>query len=351
MVKILIVGSTGHIGSLLRETFKKVPALDVWGTSRRKDLVLEKNIFLDLTQENSFENAANFEYIINCTDTYSLKPDGLIRFCLQKQSTFIEISAETDVYLRIEQIVSDLKNKDLLKGSVICGVGVFPGLSNVVAAHAMELTKAKNADLFLNWSIFSEAGAGTCEVMVQALGRPAIYLKDGEVVQGSPIPSILSHSLFGNSKYGLQLGLAEPFLLNRSRGAKNCKVFASIQPELPKTILGLVAFLARKNFFKVPLVQALLRKCFVGVRAYLLKKKITPIEILAKSESAQVRVTAKDAIRLAAEFTAILILHLDRSKIFRPGMRYPDEILSFKTLDEEWRKMNFQKLDIKITGS
>lgn len=271
-MRVTVLGASGHIGGVVCEALEKLTEVEIVRSSRRRGGV-------DLLDPSSFRALDDSDFVINCTDTYTTLPDTLYEYCARGPGVLLETTADTRAYVRMREIVAAIPEAER-HGTLVPGVGVFPGLSNLAVAEWVQRHRVDSSvDLELSWSVLSGAGAGTCEVMVRSLSEPRIVLAaDGEQQEAPPLGAV-RRTGFAGQPAGLELGLPESVLLPLSLGIPACRTFAAVRPRSPKFVLSFTAYLARLGLFGWPGVPTLSRFAFGLLRGRLLRRRTTSLQM------------------------------------------------------------------------
>ena len=65
MQKVLILGSTGMLGSQMLEFFNEIDDFEVFFTSRKKNNKFSNSLYLDAIECDDFSIFKDFDYVIN----------------------------------------------------------------------------------------------------------------------------------------------------------------------------------------------------------------------------------------------------------------------------------------------
>lgn len=102
------------------------------------------------------------DVVVNCADSIAAPPDAAIARVLEKGGMWIDAGADEGL---VNRLIRESRRR--VKGSVVVGMGLFPGISNLMAREV--------GDVVVRVDPFSGAGKGTVRLMGEALmgGRPA----------------------------------------------------------------------------------------------------------------------------------------------------------------------------------
>lgn len=346
-MRILIVGGSGHIGEYIATSLRLNPEFEVAIGGRSPDRY-ERGVLIDVQNPDTFNSIDSYDAVINCADTYQLNPVPLFDYCMRNGKLFVETTADTSAYMQLYEAY-DLLPLEERRGVSVMGLGIFPGLSNIVAGNAVRNKKDCNTlNLHLSWSVFSGAGAGTCEVMVQALARPRVHIRNGEIANAAPLGNPQSVTVFERTKSGFELGLPEPYLLFKSLKIANASTIVSTRPAGPNVLMKLAHWLSRSGIFKSKFVQFVLRHVFRFARVRVLRTRSTPLKIAAVAESTSdstpfvEKVNCHDAFQAAAETLLCCLSIISKTPLPNPGVYTADQLFTLKQFREE---VNAHKID------
>ncbi len=228
------------------------------------------------------------------------------------------------------------------QGTAILGMGVFPGLTNLMAREA--LTQAPAADhleILLRVGVVSGAGRSMCRHMMQHLQSRPFYFEESQLCHGDPmqrVPLTLSNGDVPPRHEGgdsILVGFPESLMLHESAATRNIVTALSLKPEWMNGILRSAGWLVRR----APLVGRLVEAGMILGRSVLLRWLPASLEItvVARSKAclspvARVDVRCGDGARCAAAAIAGgLELLMERRPLPR-GVFTPDELLSLHDL-------------------
>lgn len=346
-LRIVVVGGTGHVGARVAAALRDVDGVEVVSTSRRG------RFSLDLADPASFD-FRDGDVVVNCADTVGTSPRRLYEYCLSRELTLVECTADASAYLDLYELFGSTPPKER-RAQFVLGVGGYPGLSNTLARHVFTPGVTTKLELFISWSVLSGAGHGTCKLMAEALGSPSLNIRDGQEVWGPPLSEVWGCPYFSGARWGLELGLPESLLLHRSTGVPNVATYAFNRPPLPRFALGLVSWLARRGVFRWKLVRASALLGFRALRSLLLSGRSTRVHMVARGvyEEGKVKESeleaedAFDAVGFAIASACMLI----GERGHRPGLHHCDEILPLESWVERMRALGCAPIVWRDRGS
>ena len=319
-MRIVVLGGSGHIGRIIASSLRDLP--DVRVHCAQRTVRSDNDIAIDLHSPNTWQPLRSYDVWINCTDTYRVPPDELYRFALESNVLLLETTAETDAYRRMRQLCHESTST---RATLVPGIGVFPGWSQLLVAHWLEHhwleqsgdseeghpgERQPSVQLELRWSILSEAGSGTCEVMTRALRDPRrISRRENDQIKEETLPPLGGphRTHLRGAPWGLELGLPEAYLIPQSLPVARCRTIAAVRPHLPYLISQLNVSLARSGLFRFPGISSLLGAGFRLARSYALKGRTTPLEMVVKGSeptSPHYQLTFEDAFQAAGALVA-----------------------------------------------
>ncbi len=218
--RIAVIGATGFIGSRLLQVFKEQ---GIQATSASPSAELK----FDITSAEDFHKLVDFSTVINCSNTLQCPPIKFAEFCLKNRISFLETAAHT------ETIRSLLALKiPRPKGSVIAGVGLFPGLSNLLAASI--LTKSsQTAEIAVELSPLAGAGGAMVQLMTELLRAPSIFYEAGQAVTDPAVSRGRPFKFFkGRLRQTIKVGLPEAIMLPYSSAVSATATYLATRPGL-----------------------------------------------------------------------------------------------------------------------
>lgn len=145
-MRVLVIGGKGLFGQAVVRALAGHAAVQVGGRGGP--------VPIDLNQPASFPAMAGYDYVVNCSDTVSAPPDEAIARALDGGQCFVETGAHPAT---LERLLERFHGRQGHNGLAVLGVGIFPGLSNLLAAAvARELPAGTPLELGLRFSPMSE---------------------------------------------------------------------------------------------------------------------------------------------------------------------------------------------------
>lgn len=334
MKRVVVIGGRGFVGRRTVRCLGRVPGLSVTPASRSPGT---GGVRVDLGDPATFPALDEFDCIVDCADTVAADPAGLARYCLERGLLFVESATWTP---RIRDLLALRGEPEARAGTVVVGAGLFPGVSNLLAAAtAGRVPGCRTLDLGVRLSPLSGAGRGVARLMARQVGTPGYRIDAGREVATPAIGDRRRLPFPSGPANAWSLGLAESAMLHESTGIPRVATYLSPTP----TLLGPpLAVLGRTFVGTRPVAEWLLRilaTTLVGLRTGLLRRRATAVELTAvacggASEAEGQRVgglVVSDGMEATAcALTASVALLLERDALPR-GVLLPDEVLG---LDE-----------------
>jgi hypothetical protein len=286
---------------------------------------------VNLNDGKTFQSMAPFNFVVNCADTSRGRPDEAIDYCLKNGLTFVETTADLETIERIMQAERKAAAANQ-PGLLILGLGIFPGLSNIVARAVYDSTpECRRLGIGIKLNLISGAGSGMCALMIKLLTHNVVRYQNGIRVEEPPL-SPGTTARFGKSdEPTLKAAFPESIMLHSSTrvpASDTCVAFS------PRFLQPLIAFAARfvnhLKLLKRPLLE-IMRKGCVAVRTIVLKNKATPVEITAvgygsDSSPHHLSVRVDDGLSGAGYIIAAALRLISHNSQLVPGIYLPDEI-------------------------
>ncbi len=185
-----------------------------------------------------------FDLIVNYSDNFKASPFELICFCLRDGSKLLECSADP---LTIQNIFDRVHSKG--NGTVVVGVGLFPGLSNILLRDlASRVKQVKRLRLSIFISPFSQAGSSTCRLMAEHFAYDTCVIVDGQRVKRKTLEPVRISAAKPYS--GLRLFFPEVVMLEKSLRIPNIETFLVPMPKILVTLLSLLRPILTFEFLK-----------------------------------------------------------------------------------------------------
>ena len=344
-MKVLVVGGKGFYGQKVVKALSLLSNVSIHIAGRS---VIHPHIRLDLCDENSFHHAQGFDVVINASDSFEAPPQRFMKYCLTTGTDYFDMGA-------IDRSTQSLLNvsTDELKGCGIVGVGIFPGISTLLA-HSLckEQHSIKSLELAIRLSPLSGAGAGNCNLMTKMLTIPSYAIVDHKVVHDRPVGKAKTFT-FPNVGVHVanQVSLADTALLHHSTTASNIATYLAIKPSFLRYNFSLLSLVYEymgpfKKLYLWSIYQSLRL-----IRSVLFKSKSTSIQFSVVANRGQddelcKYLTVEDG-QMATAFAVAVTLSLWQEKTkMMPGVYGFSEVFEFDVFAERWFKITGSKLQI-----
>lgn len=194
--RVLVVGGRGFLGRRTVSALRALPGMEVRvGTratskSDANDDGAVEQVALDLCEPATYPAVDDCQAVVNCADVLKAPPLDLANYCRERGILFVETTADADT---IEQLLAACDGEDDRgPGAVLVGVGLFPGLSNLLATRVADragATEAGGKELPIAIEIgidpLSGAGRGTVELMVKVAREPEVRMPETVLLAAS----------------------------------------------------------------------------------------------------------------------------------------------------------------------
>lgn len=315
--RVLVVGGKGFLGSRTVAALERVSGVAVTIASRRSETCV------DLSDPATFSAVDGFDVVVNCADTIGAPPDAAIRHVVGAGGVFVESTADASTYARI--LSAELQGA----GTVVLGAGLFPGVSNLLAADAARaLAQCEGVEVGVRFSPLSGCGPGTVDMLVDLLEKP---VSAGPAL---PFPS--------GSRATLRTEVSETLLLPRSLGLEAAGMTFAPVPGFLR-LFALLAGKLPRFLFANPLTRLLNRLALRLLRSVLLRWRPIEVELVAVArgggEQAVRQARADDGFAATAHAIAACVGRLLESGPPRAGVVTIDEAIG---LEETARRMAAQ---------
>lgn len=248
--------------------------------------------------------------IVICCDGHIQGKLNLIQYALEQGKHVIETSADPNV---IHTLIEYFNGIPKFSGSLLIGMGVFPGLSNLMIQHTLDqYPHIKNIGIKVSTSPFAGAGKGMCSLMVD-------FLKQ-------------SHVPFMPSIQAFAFGFPEIKMFEQTDPSIDLKTYYQISPAWLHTF---VLILLKTNILNIRLVERFMKKTLFWLRGYALKHLKSPITLDILNMEAFPETSPETLMSLSytdgIELACLAVLYtIQNSPQTQEGVQYPQNICDFK---------------------
>jgi NAD(P)-dependent dehydrogenase (short-subunit alcohol dehydrogenase family) len=351
-MRVLVIGGKGFIGALTVKAFEGVPGAQVVVASRNPSG--PGQLKLDLRDRSTFPGMEGFDFVVNCSDSSVAPPEDAAEYCLSTGPAFLETTTDTATHDRLYSRFRARSQEQAAKGMLVLGVGLFPGISNLVAGTlARSVPDCQRLDLGVRLNPLSGAGEGMCAVMAEMLVASAARYEDRRRIDDVAMRPGIPMPFDGVPRSTIQCGLPEGVLLHWSTGVPTTTAYISTTLPLPAPMVKMLTWALARGEGVRRAIRGLLRTQFLVMRARLLRGKPTPVTITAVANrqgsptGAEPALSFKvdDGVRATACAIAASVQVLG-AQARKPGCHFPDEVLQLSDVVERMQALAGKSLEI-----
>lgn len=333
-MRVLAIGGRGFVGSKVVTALTGLPQAEVWVGSRGNPQ--GTSVKLDLTDPTTFSTMDSFDYIVNCSDSLKAPPDAAIDYCLKQGLTFIELSADLGT---VDRILTAMRaagrgTDDSWRGLVILGMGLFPGLSNLMAKAAFDLKPGcERLELGFRIMPLAGSGAGTAALLGPMLEASAIRYENGQRVSERPGNKGVRMPFVRGEALTVRWGLPEAVMLHHTLRMPSTATYLATRPAVLRMMMAtLPGLLPHKSFFR-RLLLAVMGYQGTLLKAFLLRNVREPIEITAMADRRHsILFWTSDGFLALGYVVAATLLVLSSRANPKPGLYLPDELFEMNEI-------------------
>jgi hypothetical protein len=269
-MRIVMIGGRGYLGSRAVAALAREPDVEVVVAGRTSACRV------DLKDAATFGALAGADVVVNVSSSHDAPPDALARHCLDTGLVLVEASSDREV---IERLLDAHRGKSA-KGALVLGAGIFTGISNALARAASDaLPGAESVAIGVRSSPFSGAGAGTVDLMADALAITTRSVKDDARIESPPVAPGPTLPFVEGELATLHMPFAEPVMVHASTRVPNVTMYMAPAPSLLRlAFLALPVALVRTRLF-----GAFLRVYFSFLRRLVLRRVSTRVGLVARA--------------------------------------------------------------------
>lgn len=268
-MKLLVIGGAGYYGRRVVEALRPLDGVEVAIGGRRGPVVV------DLADPQSHGPLDDFDVVVDVADTVNAAPEAAARRVVARGGIWLEVSADAAVTARL--LALDVSGP----GTLVVGVGIFPGISTALAARAAAGMTAPAIELGVRLSPFSGAGRGNCALMRRMLETPGVRIVDGRAIETPAVFAAAPMPFPSGERSAAGIGLPDALLIHRATRATAVTTRMALVPGLLRFSFALGAGVMR---FAGPLRRPLgwlAEWSLVGLRAVLLRGVSSRVELVA----------------------------------------------------------------------
>jgi hypothetical protein len=344
-MRVLVIGGTGFNGSRVVEALGRIGDATVVVGSRMAGG--EGRVRVDLDDPSTFAAMRTFDVVIDCADSTVSSPIAAATWCLEHGPTFLETSAEPRTVLAMREALAAPARAG--RGAVVLGVGLFPGLSNLLARALHDwVGPCERLELAVRLSPLSGAGRGMCGTMARMLVTDAMGASDGALHASAPVSEGIRVDFRDGGAPTLRCSLAEGAMLHWSMRVPRTAAYVATVPSLPRPILRLVAAGMGGGATRRRLTERLVRIGMWAMRGVLLRSRATAVEIVAianrgvgnRTSQRTLSLVVDDGVAATAFAVAAVVELLASGLPVRPGVHLLDELTSLTDVLREMRELS-----------
>lgn len=283
----------------------------------------EEAVQVDLTNPATYSAMAPFEVVVNCSDSVGVPPDRAVQHILATGGAWLEMGADGPSMDRL----FSLKPNEEAKGTAILGMGVFPGMSTLLArAVSEDGPSCETLDLGIKVSPLSGAGRGTCALMAESLFVPATRYEKGALQTTRTALGKTATLPFPAQPWpSTNFALPDTELIHRATGIPTITVSIALVPSWLRFNFGALALLsALLRPFRALLVPLLTWQLML-LRTVFLRNVESELQILAVADRGKPTERSRtlsfpDGQQATAEGTAAAVDAWLNEASHRPGI-------------------------------
>lgn len=327
-MKVLLLGARGVLGGAALPALRRAAHLDVQTAGRAG-----VDVRVDLRDAATWGPLLAADVVVNCADSLAASPELAIGPVLARGGAWVETSADLGLLERLYAA-----RRDQQDGCLVLGLGLSPGLSNLLGAHVAHGAPPRRLEVAVRQSPLSGAGAGSCAWMASLVGSAAAGVRGGARTWApSGAGPILAFP--SGPRATLRLGLPEAVMLGWSTGVADADVYVAPAPAALGWGARLAGALAPSGGRGLRLWRRWIGLGLRALRTRLLRRRVTPVQILALADRPDGAPTGPraaalvldDAARAAGYAVAAGVSVLAR-KGLRRGTWTVDQVLDLPTV-------------------
>lgn len=334
----LVVGGGGYYGAKVVEALERRGVKVVVGS--RHPAGRPGAIRVDLADRSTYPALRDCRGVVNCADSVGAPPDDAIDFVLRGGGVWLEMGADAPTLERLAA-----RTAQDAKGTVVLGVGIFPGLSTALARHVAEAgASCTRLELGIRLSALSGAGPANCALMAESLFVPAYWIRDGRREQARSALGGAAPLPFDDGVHtAVRFALPDTALMARAIRAGDLSASMALIPGWMRFNFALLAALAAFVRHRIPSLRGALTTMLAWqlrlVRATLLRRRHSPVQLVALADrglpterSASLRFA--DGQRATAEGVAAAVMAWEARTTHPAGLFGAAELFELPSLLE-----------------
>ncbi len=340
MTTVCVIGGTGYFGGAVAEALR-VAGFKVALAGRGA----ANDVHVNLTEPKTFAALRLFEAVVNCSDALIAPPMALMDTVLREGGLLVETTAVPRV---IEEGIG-LRGM-AAEGRVILGMGIFPGVSNILAREVHDAhSPCHRLDVAIRTAQFSGAGGGMCSLMTEAAALPAVYFEDGARVEGPAVANGPRMPFGHGARRTVRVGLPEPVMLHASLGVASSTAYLAPDPGFLRHGL-----LSTRTTNRIGWLRGSSRVCmdmsFRAIRMGVFRGRRTPSSITAVANgSAGMSLRVSDGIAAGGYAVAAALRLMARKRELSAGVLLPDEVFEIYEMVDTMREVAAGAIELHLT--
>lgn len=296
MSRWLVVGGFGFYGAKVVDALRQRGHEVHIGTRRPSGRPSTRRV--DLADPATYLAVHDFDGVVNSSDSVGAPPDAAIDYVLRAGGVWFEMGADAPTLSRLASRASPPD----ARGTVVLGVGIFPGLSTALARWVAEARPTCHLlELGIRLSPLSGAGAANCALMAESLFVPVSWVEAGAWRQGDRALGIATVLPYDDGTHlSVRFSLPDTALLARTLGVDQIASSMALIPGWLRFNFAVLASLAALVRRRLPRLRGWLASVLTWqlrlLRAVLLRSVESPVQIsvladrgLATERSASLR--------------------------------------------------------------
>ena len=357
-MRVLVIGGNGFLGSRTVQALTKLPGVEVTvghrgrdssGGLSRKHQGVASWTRIDLADPSTFSEMAKHDFVVNASDTLAAPPTLAIDHALYNGVSFVEAGAHSGT---MEELMRRTRgpaaDTDGWTGTLLLGMGLFPGLSNLLAKQLLQwVGPPEKLDVVVRLNPLAGGGPGLVELMVRATQDATVYYEEGARVSGPPIRPGVRLFTGRRTVPTIGVGLPEAHMLSASLGIPSVATHVTTIPALPGWMAAPLLRWIPKGPGAEKVFVPLMRRYLRTIRTVLFKGKPEFVEInVITGNGDQLALRTDDGVAATAHALAASVAAMAASHP-PPGAYLPDELLGLG--DVMNRVLALAQGDFKLT--
>lgn len=259
-MKIVIVGGYGAVGKIISEKLSEVYSnqIVIAGRSIKKAEKLADElgaIPLELDVNNVHDNSFwnEVKMVVMCLDQ---SDTHFVEFCISKGIHYIDISANYNVIMKIEQLNNQAKT------NVVLSVGLAPGITNLLAQHSInQLKDVSSIDIFVLLGLGEKHGDHAFEWTFDNFHTEYTILQNGLLQKVKSFTQPKTEQLEGKRSFYL-FDFSDQHVLGKTSTAKRVSTRMAFDLNFMTQMVGFLRKVGLTKIFRNKSLQKMLIPLF-----------------------------------------------------------------------------------------